>query len=84
MDHWMNYFIGSSECYISVSQIRNRDEINVALYIPDSKQLYQALLEQREEIEKTSGLSLLWYELPERKASKIIMEQTAEFENTDK
>lgn len=44
-DHWMNYSIGSSECYISVSQIRNRDEINVALYIPDSKQLYRTLLE---------------------------------------
>ena len=83
-DHWMNYSIGSSECYISVSQIRNRDEINVALYIPDSKQLYRTLLEQKEDIERTAGISLSWYELPERKASKVIIERAAEFENCNK
>ncbi len=83
-DHWMNYSIGSSECYISVSQIRNRDEINVALYIPDSKQLYRTLLEQKEDIERTAGISLSWYELPERKASKVIIERVAEFENCNK
>ena len=83
-DHWMNYFIGSSECYISVSQIRNRDEINVALYIPDSKQLYRTLLEQKEDIERTAGISFLWHELPERKASKVIIERAAEFENCNK
>lgn len=83
-DHWMNYSIGSSECYISVSQIRNRDEINVALYIPDCKQLYRTLLEQKEDIERTAGISLSWYELPERKASKIIIERVAEFESRNK
>lgn len=83
-DHWMNYSIGSSESYISVSQIRNRDEINVALYIPDSKQLYRTLLEQKEDIERTAGISLSWYELPERKASKVIIERAAEFENCNK
>lgn len=79
--HWMNYSIGSAECYISVTQIRNKDRLNVALYIPDNKQLYQALLEQKEAIEQTAGISLSWYELPERKASKIITEQAAELEN---
>jgi len=83
-DHWMNYSIGSSECYISVSQIRNRDEINVALYIPDSKQLYKTLLEQKEDIERTADISLSWYELPERKASKVIIERVAEFESRNK
>ena len=83
-DHWMNYSIGSSECYISVSQIRNRSEINVALYIPDSKQLYRTLLEQKEDIERTADISLSWYELPERKASKVIIERVAEFENRNK
>ena len=83
-DHWMNYSIGSSECYISVSQIRNREEINVALYIPDSKQLYRTLLEQKEDIERTTNISLSWYELPERKASKIIIERVVELENHNK
>ena len=35
-DHWMNYSIGSSDCYISVTQLVNRNEINVCLYIPDN------------------------------------------------
>lgn len=82
--HWMNYSIGSSECYISVTQIRNKDKINVALYIPDNKQLYQVLLEQKDAITETVGTPLSWYELPEKKASKIIIEQTAELENCDK
>ncbi len=43
-DYWLDYSIGSSECYISVSQIRNRSEINAALYIPNNKQLYWSFL----------------------------------------
>ncbi len=74
----MDYSIGSSECYISVTQIRNRDEINAALYIPDNKQLYGALYEQKEEIEKAAGIPLAWYELPERKASKMLAGRSAE------
>ena len=38
--HWLNYSIGSSDCYISVTQLVNRNEINVCLYIPDNMELY--------------------------------------------
>lgn len=82
--HWMNYSIGSSKCYISVSQLRNKGKINIALCIPDNKQLYQALLEQKDVIEETAGIPLSWYELPEKKTSKSMLEQTVEFENRDK
>ena len=83
-DHWMNYFIGSSECYISVTQLRNRDEINVALYIPDNKQLYESLFIQKEDIEDVAGISFAWCELPERKASKIMIERSSELGNQSK
>jgi len=83
-DQWMDYSIGSSECYISVTQIRNRGEINAALYIPDNKQLYKALYEQKEEIEKAAGIPLAWYELPERKASKIMAARSAELGDREK
>lgn len=77
-DNWMNYSIGSSDCYISVTQLRNKDEINVCLYIPDNMQLYESLLAQREDIDATAGIPLTWCELPKKKASKIIIERSAE------
>ena len=83
-DHWMDYSIGSSECYLSVSQIRNRNEINVAFYIPDNKQLYHSLLEHRAEIDSAAALPLSWQELPERKASKIIVGRPARLDNGSK
>ena len=78
-NHWMNYSIGSSECYISVTQIRNRDELNVMLYIPDNKHLYQTLLTRKADIEQAAEVPFSWYELPERKASKIGVERNVEF-----
>ena len=38
-DSWMTFSIGSSACYISVSQIRKRGVAVVELYIPDDDDL---------------------------------------------
>lgn len=81
---WMNYSIGSSECYISVTQLVNRNEINVCLYITDNMELYESLLANRESIDKVAGIPLNWCELPERKASKIIIERPAELSDQSK
>lgn len=83
-DHWMNYSIGSSDCYISVTQMVNRNEINVCLYIPDNMELYESFLANRESIDKAADISLNWCELPERKASKIIIERSAELSDQSK
>lgn len=80
-DHWLDYSIGSSECYISVSQIRNRDELNVALYIRNNEELYQSLKEHKDEIDMGAGISLSWHALEGRKASKIIAVRTAAFDD---
>lgn len=82
--HWMNYSIGSSDCYISVTQLVDRNEINVCLYIPDNMELYESLLANRESIDKAAGIPLNWCELPERKASKIIIERPAELSDQSK
>lgn len=82
-DHWMNYSIGSSECLISVSQLWDRNEINVAFYIPDNKELYKHLLGHKDDIEAAAGMSYSWYELPKRKASKVFIERVAQLENQD-
>ena len=84
MDHWMNYSIGFSDCYISVTQLVNRNEINVCLYIPNSMELYESLLANRESINKAADIPLSWCELPERKASKIIIERPAELSDQSK
>lgn len=80
-DHWLDYSIGSSECYISVSQIRNRDELNVALYIRNNEELYRSLKEHKDEIDMGAGIPLSWYALEGRKASKIIAVRTAAFDD---
>lgn len=77
-DYWMNYSIGSSDCYITVTQLVNRSEISACLYIPDNMELYESFLMNRESIDKAAGTPLNWCELPERKASKIIIERPAE------
>lgn len=64
---WMNFSIGSSSCYISVSQIQTRDELDVELHITEDKDLFHSLYSNRNEIETESGLTFDWRELPERK-----------------
>ena len=80
-DHWMNFSIGSSACHIAVSQIQKRDELDVELYINDDPDLYNSLLENKENIESLSGLSFDWRELPDRKASRIVLEKSVQFAN---
>lgn len=75
LDHWMDFSIGSSACHISVSQIQSRNELDVELYITEDKDLFQALFDKREEIEKDANLTFDWRELPERKASRIVIEK---------
>lgn len=77
-DHWMYLSIGSSTCKIGISQIQKRSSITIELYINDDKDLFRMLLSHKNEIETDMGISLDWRELPERKASRIIVEKTVE------
>lgn len=71
----------SSACHIAVSQIQKRDELDVELYINDDPDLYNSLLENKENIELLCGLSFDWRELPDRKASRIVLEKSVQFAN---
>lgn len=81
MDHWMNFSIGSSACHIAVSQIQKRNELDVELYISEDKDLFHSLLEKKTSIESDSGLSFDWRELPERKASRIVVSKNVDFDD---
>lgn len=83
-DHWMNFSIGSSDCHLSVTQIQKRNVIGVELYINDDKDLFKDLFLHKDDIEKVAELTFDWRELPERKASRIIVEKLVQLDNPDK
>lgn len=82
--HWMDFSIGSSACYIEVTQILRRNAIGVELYINDDKALFKSLYDHKDEIESASELTLDWRELPEKKASRILLEKAVDLNNRDK
>lgn len=71
--HWYDVSAGSSSCHISLTINTLKKEIGCGIYIPDSKQVYHKLHNQREEIEQEMGVKLTWKELPEKKASRILL-----------
>lgn len=72
-DHWMDFSIGASACHLAVSQILKRNELDVELYINEDKELFHALHQHKAEIESEIEYELDWRELPERKASRIVL-----------
>ena len=79
MDHWMNFSVGSSACHIAVSQIQKRNELVVEIYISEDKELFHSLFDKKDAIEADAGLTFDWRELPERKASRIVIEKGVTF-----
>ena len=82
-DHWMSFSVGSSACHIDVSQIRKYNHVVVEWYISDDKELYQKFYSYKDAIESDMGVALEWYELPEKKASRILICKTVDFEDKD-
>ena len=64
-----------------VSWIQKRYESDVELYISDNPDLYNYLLENKADIETTSSLPFDRRELPERKASSIVLKKSVQFGN---
>jgi hypothetical protein len=82
-DHWMDFSIGSSACHIGVSQVIKRNAICIDMYINDDKDFFKELFSHKEDIEKSMEMTLDWRELPERKASRILIEKKFELNNRD-
>jgi hypothetical protein len=68
---WFNVKIGRADCHVALIVDSREDKVRCDLYIPDSKELYKALLANRARIETELGLSLEWRELPDKKASRL-------------
>ena len=83
-DYWMSFSIGSSSCHISILQLRKDNAIAVEWCIPDDKELYKMFYSHKNEIEATMGMNLDWRELPEKKASRILITNKADFDDKNK
>jgi hypothetical protein len=74
-DHWMTLSLGSSAYHLDILTLKKRNAVSVEFYISDDKSIYHKLLPHREEIETDIGFALDWRELPDKKASRIIIEK---------
>ena len=53
-------------------------------YINDDKELFKGLHSHKDEVESAMGFALDWRELPERKASRILIEKAVQLDDRDK
>lgn len=83
-DHWMTMSVGSSACHISINQIRKDNQLVVEWYISDDKELFHKFHSHKTEIETDMGMKLDWRELPDKKASRILITHSVDFDNKDK
>ncbi len=78
--HWHTLAVGRSDCHVAFTVLRNEGQVSVSLYIPNSKELYQAFYANKHAIEAELGLGeLSWQELPGKKASRIRLLKDVDF-----
>ena len=63
----------SMPCHISINQIRKDNQIVVEWYISDDKELFHKFHSHKTEIETDMDMKLDWRELPDKKASRILI-----------
>ena len=80
-DHWKDLSIGSSVYHISLKALKTENRIVVELYIQDDKSLFHQLFASKNAIERELGVTLDWRELPEKKASRIMLAHQANFDD---
>lgn len=79
--HWTNVSIGSSDAYIGLT-INSRDNLfGIEIHIRDDKELFKKLLSQKEKIESELNEKLEWMELPNKKASRILLQKEGDFDD---
>ncbi len=79
--HWTDISVGSSNCHISLTLNSKEKSIACELYINDNKDLFHKLFDQKDLIEAAISEKLDWKELPNKKASRIILSTHGDYEN---
>lgn len=69
--HWYSVAIGSSEAHMAYTVNTQDNKIGCEIYIPDSKELFNNLEQNKLDIEREIGSRLEWMKLEGKKASRI-------------
>jgi hypothetical protein len=68
---WYEMSYGVSGSRVSLTINTNTNLLGCEIYIPDSKELFHSIHENKDKIEHELGEKLEWMELPNKKASRI-------------
>ena len=79
----MTLSLGSSAYHLDILTLKNRNAVSVELYISDDKAIFQQLFQHKDEIEAEIGFALDWRELPDKKASRILIEKPVNLDDHD-
>jgi len=82
-EHWLDIRCGHPSCHICMTINTKSSLMTCELYIPDSKNLFRKLFNNRGVIEQELGESLQWNELPRKKASRIKLIRDADVNNAE-
>lgn len=82
-EHWMTLSLGSSAYCLDIVALKKRNTISVEVYISDDKSIFHKFHQHKDEIEAELGFALDWRELPDKKASRIIVEKAVNLDNHD-
>lgn len=63
--------VGITGAHISITLVNKANIVGVEVYIDDDKELFDALLEKKDEIEAQTGMNFCWERLDGKKASRI-------------
>jgi hypothetical protein len=80
--HWYDISIGSRNAHISLTINSQKNLIACEIYISDSKDLFYALQEHKDKIEKELNERLEWMALEGKKSSRIKLSKDADVNET--
>ncbi|MBI2405479.1 DUF4268 domain-containing protein [Candidatus Microgenomates bacterium] len=81
--HWYDISLGISDAHIALTVIPRERTIRCEVWISDSKELFYQFRKNKEQIEAGLGEQLNWMELPDKKASRVVISREADIYESD-
>ena len=82
--HWYTLAVGKPGFWISLTVNSRLKQIGCELYIRETQSGFIELKEDKQAIEEELGALLEWKELPDRKGSRIVQYNSADFQEREK